>query len=375
MLYRSFPRTGTPVSAVSLGAEHLLQVDRPTCIDVVSAAIDHGMNYVDLFMSEAFVRDWIGEALRGRREKMLVAGHLGCTQKDGQYYRTRDVGMCREFMNDLLARLGTDYIDVLMMHFVDDLDDVKACLAPDGFLGLAQRYLKEGKARMLGFSSHSPIAAKALVETGLFDAMMFSLNPAMDLMPPEATLDDLFGEKLAAKTASAADFSPERLALYRMCEAAKTGIVVMQGYGAGHLLKQPGMTPEKAIHYALTRPGVVTMAAGCRSVAEVEAAARYCEAADGERDYTDFVRQARWNGAGACMYCNHCLPCPQGIDVAAVTPLLHRHEEGDAGAREEYRRLSANGGDCAACGDCAGRCPFGVDSAGNMARAHERMGK
>ena len=52
MIYRNFPKTNTPVSVVSLGAEHLLQVDRATCIDVVSAAIDHEMNYIDLFMSE-----------------------------------------------------------------------------------------------------------------------------------------------------------------------------------------------------------------------------------------------------------------------------------------------------------------------------------
>ena len=373
MLYRAFPKTGAKVSAVSLGAEHLLQVDKPTCMDVVSAAIDRGMNYMDLFMAEPWIRDWIGEALRGRRNKMMIAGHLGCTQKDGQYFRTRDLSLCETFMLDLLTRLETDHIDVLMMHFMDTMDDVEKCLDERGFLGLARRYLEQGKARMLGFSSHSPVAAKALVSTGLFGAMMFSLNPTMDLMPPDATLDDLFSDKLEKTAASAAEFSKERMALYRQCEAAGTGIVVMKGYGAGRLLQQPGMTPARAIHYALTRPGVVSMAAGCRSVAEVEAAARYCEAADEERDYSAYIKGARWNGSGACMYCNHCLPCPQGVDVAAVTRLLHRHEEGDAGARVQYSKLAANGGDCIACGDCATRCPFGVDSVGNMRRAHELM--
>ena len=374
MLYRSFPRTGIPVSAVSLGAEHLLQVDKPTCIDVVSAAIDHGMNYVDLFMSEPWVREWIGEALRGRRDKMMVAGHLGCTQKDGQYFRTRDLDLSRQYFDELLEKLGTDYIDVLMLHFIDDPADEKVSMDHDGFLGLAQRYLKDGKARMLGFSSHVASTASSMVSSGLFDAVMFSVNPAMDLMPPDTSLDDLFGDKLRERAGGPADFNPERLAFYRQCEAVKTGIVVMKGYGAGMLLKQPGMTPEKAIHYALTRPGVVTMAAGCRSVVEVEAAARYCEATDAEKDFTSFVKGSRWNGAGVCMYCNHCLPCPQGIDIAAVTRLLHRHEEGDQSARQDYRRLASSGGDCAACGDCASRCPFGVDSPGNMARAHGLMG-
>jgi predicted aldo/keto reductase-like oxidoreductase len=374
MLYRQFPRTGAKVSAVSLGAEYLLQVDKPACLDIVSAAIDCGMNYIDLFMSEPWIREWIGEALKGRRDRMLIAGHLGSVQKDGQYCRSRDLNACEDYMDELLLRLGTDHIDVLMMHFIDELDDVKTCLDPGGFLGLAQRYLEAGKARMLGFSSHSPVAAKALVSTGLFDAMMFSLNPAMDLMPQDATIDDILGERLREVASKPADFSPERISLYRQCEAEKVGIVVMKGYGAGQLLKQPGVTPAMAIHYALTRPGVVTMAAGCRSVAEVEAAARYCEATDAERDFTSLITGSRWNAAGACMYCNHCLPCPQGIDVAAVTRLLHRHEEGDAGARAEYRGLAANGGDCTACGDCAARCPFGVDSAGNMAKAQEKMG-
>lgn len=375
MIYRQFPRNKEKVSAVSLGAEYLLQVDKPTSFDVISAAIDHGMNYMDLFMGEPWVRDWIGEALQGRREKMMVAGHLGCTQKDGQYYRTRDVKMCREFMDDLLTRLKTDYIDILMLHYIDTDEDADACLDENGFLGLAQEYLKAGKARMLGFSGHVPTVASRMVATGLFDAMMFSISPPLDLMPPESTIDDLFGKKGELVASSEASLEPSRYALYRQCEKEKTGIVVMKTYAAGNIFKRPGATPEMAIHYALTRPGVVTAAIGCRSVAEVKAAARYCEASDAEKDFTSLITGAKWNSKGICMYCNHCLPCPQNIDVAAVTRLLHRFEEGDITAAADYKSLAHNGGECIACGDCASRCPFTVDSTGNMARAHERMGK
>ncbi len=374
MIYRQFPRNKENVSAVSLGAEYLLQVDKPTCNDVISAAIDHGMNYMDLFMSEGWVRDNIGESLKGRRDKMLIAGHLGCTQKDGQYYRTRDLSMCRDFFDDLLTRLHTDYIDVLMLHYIDTEEDADECLAENGFLGLAREYLQAGKARMLGFSSHVPPVAARLVATGMFDAMMFSINPAMDLMPPESTIDDLFGEPAEKMASSEAAYEPSRYALYRQCEKEQTGIVVMKGYGAATLFKRPGVTPEMCIHYALTRPGVITMAAGCRSVAEVEAAARYCDAADTERDFTPMITGAKWNSKGICMYCNHCLPCAQNIDVAAVTRLLHRFEEGDKTAATEYKALKHNGGECTACGECAGRCPFTVDSPGNMAKAEQLMG-
>lgn len=372
MNYRKFPKSGVAVSEVSLGAEHLLQVDRATCLDVVSAAIDHNMNYMDLFMSEAFVRDWIGDALKGRREKMMIAGHLGCTQKDGQYYRTRDLAMSEQFFDDLLERLHTDYIDMLMLHYIDDDADADKCLDEKGFLGLARRYLQSGKARMLGFSSHVPGVASRLIATGMFDAMMFSVNPGMDRMGAELSLEDQFGT-FGATVGSAATINPQRTALYRQCEAASTGIVVMKGYGAGFLLKEPGMTPAKCIHYALTRPGVSTFAAGCRSVAEVQAAAAYSNATAEERDYTGVLAGRSWNAQGVCMYCNHCLPCPSHIDIAAVTRLLHRAQEGDASAVAEYAALSANGGDCTACGECASRCPFQVDSPGNMAKAHGLM--
>ncbi len=374
MNYRAFPKTGTPVSEVSLGAEHLLQVDHATCLDVVSAAIDHGMNYMDLFMSEAFVRDWIGDALKGRRDKMMIAGHLGCTQKDGQYFRTRDLDLSQQYFDDLLERLHTDYIDVLMLHYIDDDADADRSLDESGFLGLAQRYLQQGKARMLGFSSHVPGVASRLIGTGLFDAMMFSVNPGMDRMDTKLSLEDQFST-FGATVQGTATITPERQALYRQCEAMGTGIVVMKGYGAGFLLKEPGMTPERCIHYALTRPGVVTFAAGCRSVAEVAAAAAYSDATDEQRDYTAVIADRQWNARGVCMYCNHCLPCPSHIDIAAVTRLLHRAQEGDAAARAEYQRLSANGGDCTACGECATRCPFEVDSPGNMSRAHETFSR
>jgi predicted aldo/keto reductase-like oxidoreductase len=372
--YRIFPKTHIPVSEVSLGAEHLLSVGRKVTADVIGAALDHGMNYVDAVMPQPDLRNWIGAALRGRREKMLVAGHLRCVMENRQLGCSFNAAASEKHIEDLLRRLKTDYIDMLHLFYVDSPKDADACLDEKGLLGVAQRLLRSGKARMLGFSSHVPAVATKVVATGLFDGMMFSLNPGMDLLPADASIETQ-SDSMGPAMAQAAAFSPERMALYRQCEAARTGIVVMKGYGGGRLLKWPGLTPEKCIHYALTRPGVVTMAVGCRSVAEVQAAARYCTATDEEKDYTAVIRDAQWNSGGICMYCNHCLPCPSSIDVAAVTRLLDRYEDGDASAREEYARLEQNGGDCTACGTCASRCPFGVDSPGAMARAHELMAK
>ena len=123
MRYRKLGRTGVDVSVVGLGAEYLENVSRDTIVSVVDEAVDNGVNYIDLFMASPNVRDNFGIALKNRRQKVMVAGHLGVALDNGQYCKTRDNAVAEHYFNDLLTRLQTDYIDVLMLHFVDEPDD------------------------------------------------------------------------------------------------------------------------------------------------------------------------------------------------------------------------------------------------------------
>jgi len=85
-----------------------------------------------------------------------------------------------EFLLDLLARLGTDYVDIGMIHYVDAEADLRKVL--DGpILQLALRLRSEGRIRHIGISSHNPAVARQAAETGLIDVLMFSLNPCYDL--------------------------------------------------------------------------------------------------------------------------------------------------------------------------------------------------
>lgn len=78
------------------------------------------------------------------------------------------------------------------------------------------------------------------------------------------------------------------------------------------------------------------------------------------------------------MYCGHCAPCPQRIDVAMVTKLLNL-AKAQGGipetVREHYAVLEHAGGDCIACGACEKRCPFGVKVTENMRQAKELFGR
>ena len=77
MNYRKLGRTGMTVSEISLGCEHLQGKSYELIKSVIDAALDGGINFLDVFMSEPEVRSNIGKALLGRRENVLIQGHIG----------------------------------------------------------------------------------------------------------------------------------------------------------------------------------------------------------------------------------------------------------------------------------------------------------
>ena len=375
MQYRTLGRTGAQVSVIGLGAEHLVDKPQQVVNEVVAEALDHGVNYMDLFMAQAEVRSAIGKALGGRRDRMMIAGHLGaCLTPDGQYIRSRDLAQSKAHFEDLLTRLDTDYIDVLMLHFVDEPEDLDVVL--EGPLALAKQLQREGKARYIGMSSHVPAVAKRMVDTGSLDALMFSMNPYFDTLPASTDIDTLFAGRPAG-----GGTDPMRLALYQACEKMGCGIVVMKAFGAGVLLSPNNpagmaMTPSQCIAYALSRPGVSCCLAGCKTAEEIRQALHYLEATDEERDYADVVAGAYTDMQGQCMYCNHCLPCPQQLDIAALNRLgdAARHEGVNERLRAAYGQMARKADGCIACGACVRRCPFHVPVPEKMADTHALLG-
>ena len=119
MKYNILGRSGLRASEIGLGCEHLEGKSYDVIRRVIDVALGHGVNILDVFMSEPQVRSDIGQALEGRRDQVLIQGHLGARWKDGQYGRTRELAETQHFWEDLLRRLRTDYIDIGMFHCVD----------------------------------------------------------------------------------------------------------------------------------------------------------------------------------------------------------------------------------------------------------------
>lgn len=377
MNYRQIPHCDFKVSEIGLGGEHLEKKEKSLVDEVIGAALDGGINIMDVFMPQPEVRTHIGDAIRPVRQKVHLQGHIGATLENGQYKRSRDVAVCDEFIRDFLARFHTDYIDIGMIHFVDDLDDWHT-VETQGILEYALQLKQKGIIRAIGLSSHAPNTALKAVQSGHIDVLMFSVNPMFDLLPEQTPIDDLFERKTYEQGANSG-INPSRQQLYETCAQLGVGITVMKTLGAGLLLNaesspfgQP-LTVAKCEHYALTRPGVASVLIGCNSVEQVSQALQYETLSAQEKDYTAVLNTSqRYSANGACMYCNHCLPCPQEIDIAAVHQyydLASSLSEVPATVREHYLALHAHASDCIACAACEERCPFGVVVIQNMERA------
>lgn len=123
MKYRNLGNTGLKVSEIGLGAEWLERHNAEEVKAVIDCCEEQGINILDCWMSEPNVRSNIGAALEGRRDKWIIQGHLGSTWQDGQYVRTRELSQVKAAFMDLLERLRTDYIDLGMIHFVDEPEE------------------------------------------------------------------------------------------------------------------------------------------------------------------------------------------------------------------------------------------------------------
>ena len=344
-------------------------------------AIGEGVNFIDMYTSNPDVRRNIGTALKGRREKFIIQGHLCTVWENGQYLRTRDMSKVMPAFNDLLEQMQTDYIDLGMIHYVDAMDDYDTVFSGP-IIEFAQKLKAEGRIRYIGMSSHNPTVALKAVESGLIDVLMFSINPAYDLQPANEDVNVFWDENAWQQTLTNID--PDRERLYSLCEQRGVGIDVMKAYGGGDLLSEErspfgkALTAVQCIDYALSRPGVASVMAGCRTTEELRQALDWLTASPEERDYTKVMQGVeRFSWRGHCMYCGHCAPCSAGIDIASVNKFYNLCEaqgEVPETVREHYRALKHHAEECIECGLCEERCPFGVEIIEGMHKATEKFG-
>jgi aryl-alcohol dehydrogenase-like predicted oxidoreductase len=141
--------------------------------DDLLSAIDRGVNFLN----------WQGlaegpsdgdpfpaaiSALGARRESVVVCAQFGA----------RDGAAASKELRSALAALGTDYIDVLTLYYVERAREWEELSAPGGALPYLRHATRDGTVRRVGITSHQRTLAARMAESGLLDAVMIRYNAA-----------------------------------------------------------------------------------------------------------------------------------------------------------------------------------------------------
>ena len=323
---------------------------------IVRKAIANGINFFDLCTAGATYAP-VGRAIRDCREKVFLQCHFGAVyDENGEYGWCRDFETINKTFLWELETLGTDYVDFGFLHCVDESEDFdKLCRI--GVLDYIKELKAQGIVRHIGFSSHTPEVANRILDTGLIDMMMFSVNPAYDFEK---------GDEWGSGSVR------ERFELFCRCRRDGVGISVMKPFFAGKLLSAEhspfgvALTRSQCLQYAIDRPGVLVAVPGVQTMEHLDQILEFLTASDEEKDYSVIGTFTADTVTGTCVYCNHCQPCPAGIDIGLVNKYYDLALAGDAVAANHYTKLSVNADACLHCGHCESRCPFGVAQESRM---------
>ena len=380
MKHRRLGKTGLLVSEIGFGGEWLERHPEADGIDLIHYASAQGINILDCWMADPKSRDIIGKGIKDHRSQWYIQGHIGSTWKNEQYFRTRDMNYVRPAFEDLLTCLQTDYIDLGMIHYVDSEQEWEQIQHSD-YLDYVMELKKSGVIRHIGMISHNPKVAMKAAQSGYVEMILFSINPAFDMLPASEDIDTMFAEKFDARLKGT---DPDRARLYRLCEQNDVGITVMKGFAGGRLFDAKrsvfgvSLSPVQCIHYALTRPAVSAIMCGYDTKEQVDQAVAYETALDAEKDYASVIANAPLHSyRGECTYCGHCKPCAMQLDIAMINKfydLAAMQPEVPATVQSHYEALEHTASECIGCQACEARCPFGVPIAERMKKTAELFG-
>jgi aryl-alcohol dehydrogenase-like predicted oxidoreductase len=174
------------VSLAGLGCNNFgWRIDADGTAAVVSAAIEAGINFFDTadVYGTGQSEEYLGRALKGRRDKVLIATKFGIKMGEGK--EGAKPAYVRQAVEDSLRRLGTDQIDLYQLHKPDPSTPIADTL------GALSELVKAGKVREIGCSNFSAeqLQEAARVQSGAHfvsvqnEYSMFHREPEAEVLP------------------------------------------------------------------------------------------------------------------------------------------------------------------------------------------------
>lgn len=364
MEYRKLPKSDEKISVFGLGSSSLGPAGAKETEATITMALENGINYFDMAAGDASPFAAYGRAVAGAREKVFFQVHFGADYRSGKYGWTLELDEIKRSVDWQLKMLQTDYIDFGFIHCIDEEEDLQAVL-DGGILDYIKELQKSGAVHRIGMSSHTPEIVEKMLDTGLLDMVMFSINPAYDYSRGD------YGIGATAR----------RRALYRRCSAEGVGISVMKAFAGGQLLDAKtspfgkALSEYQCLQYALDTPGVLTVLPGVRNREDLKRILGFFDAPAADKDYSVLAEFEPAKADGVCVYCNHCAPCPAGLDIGLINKYFDLANAGDTLAKDHYLHLTKQAGDCIGCGHCDRRCPFHVHQSARMQEIRTYFGR
>ncbi|MBD5136735.1 MAG: (4Fe-4S)-binding protein [Lachnospiraceae bacterium] len=355
MQYRTLPHGGEQISILGLGTSSIQESSEKEIEETIHLAVENGINYFDMASSEAKPFAAYGRALSDCRENVYFQIHFGANYETGTYGWTTDLDTVKRSVDWQLRALQTDYIDFGFIHCIDEAADLEKA-QKSGVIDHIVHLREQGVVHHIGLSSHTPELVNQVLDMGILDMLMFSINPGYDYQQGDYGIGSV----------------DDRMSLYRRCEKDGVAISVMKAFSGGQLLNAgtspfgKSLTEYKCIQYALDKPGVVTVLPGIRGKADLQRILGFCNATPEEKDYSEIATFAPQDAKGVCVYCNHCEPCPAGLNIGLINKYYDLAKAGDHLAHDHYRKLEVKADRCVRCGHCNSRCPFHVDQMERM---------
>ncbi len=184
MALRPLGKTGIRVGPIGLGTVKLgrtegVKYPRPfeipddrAALELLETAESLGVNLIDTAPAYGASEERLGNLLRGRRDRWIIATKAGEDFESGVSRFDFSPGAVRASVEQSLGRLRTDRLDIVLLH--SDGHDIEI-IERSGALEALERLRTEGKARAVGVSTKTPEGGVLAAER--CDVVMLTCNP------------------------------------------------------------------------------------------------------------------------------------------------------------------------------------------------------
>ncbi|MBN1905969.1 MAG: aldo/keto reductase [Deltaproteobacteria bacterium] len=313
--------TGIEVSRLGLGGIPLQRIAEKEAIEVVSYAIERGIDFIDTARNYTVSESRIGKAMEQAGKKIIISSKSVDRTTDGI---RRDI---EKSMNELKV----SHIDFYHCHSVGSDEDYSRVTAKDGALNGLLKAKEEGVIGHTGVSSYNVEVMEKIVDDNLFETIMVGFNIV---------------EPIAYKSVI-----PKAM-------KKKRGIFIMKPLAGGVI----GI-PELAMRWALSFPGLIVIT-GMENKAEVD---KNWGVLQGGYSFTDdekqrIITQNREFTGRFCHRCQYCEPCTVNIPIYKILSIKNMVRiHGDKMlTRPDFEDTLERAKNCIECNDCLIRCPYNL---------------